>query len=171
MWNTYEDNKLSEMQAPLDAGPARFTVEQFNPDFESKARNKLVKIVLTVQDAKGQIASINDFFNVYHAKDDRAMGFAHHNFKQFLRSVGRLDIYESKVGYGALVGLSGQCEVEIENGFPRIKQYIVPNVSEQNSQQIPQQPQYQQSHQSHPHQAPAPSPGQLADMPDEQMPF
>ena len=168
MWNTYKDDKISEMQAPLDAGQARFTVEQFNPDFVSKAGNKLIKIVLTVQDAKGQIASISDFFNVYHAKDDRAMGFAHHNFKQFLRSVGRLDIYESKVGYAALVGLSGQCEVEIDNGFPRIKQYIVLDGDVQQptvTQNTVQQQSLQQQ------QAPVPSVAQLQDVPDEQIPF
>jgi hypothetical protein len=167
MWDIYDDNQIENMQSPLIAGTGRFTVAQFNPNFISKSEKKMIKVVLSAQDNIGGIADVYDFFNVY-AENKKNLGMAHHKFKQFLKSIGKLDIYESKSGYQSIIGQSGGCLIKIEKGFPKVEEYIV---SDMNTPQ----PTVQQSTVQHsaPQQqkAPAPSAAQLQDFPDEEIPF
>lgn len=143
MWDTYNDNQIENMQSSLVAGIGKFTVTQFNPNFISSSDKKMIKVVLSVQDNIGGIADVYDFFNVY-AENKKHLGMAHHKFKQFLKSIGKIEIYETKSGYQAIIGSGGVCRIKIENGFPKVDEYIVtdnqPKIPVQN-QKISQTPQ------------------------------
>ena len=161
MWPKYQDNQIESMKADLKAGKARFKILEFNPEFIAKSGNQMIQVKLAVQDSTGNKGFVNEFFNVYTTTSTKAQGFAHHAFKQFLRSVGRIDIYDSQSNYGSLVNVYGDCEIEIVEGYPRVKEFIVPDANKSASTQ----PQQANKHQ------PVTVPDFGADLKDDDIPF
>lgn len=166
MWPKYKDNEIEDMKSDLKSGKARFKILSFYPEFMAKSGNKMIQVKLAVQDSTGNKGFVNEFFNVYTTTSTKAQGFAHYAFKQFLRSVGRIDIYDSQSNYGSLVNVYGDCEIEIVEGYPRVKKFIVPDGNVQ-------QPAVQQNtvQQQSPQQQQVPVPDLGTDLKDDDIPF